>query len=105
MPPRVNKSFEVKPKRFIFLYRAEIAVGFCVCAIAAMIFLWVAIFSAPASGTGQEPQHTPSRAFKPERVQAIREMVQSRIDDLEEIFAWRYSDPFAPRQGTSVVPQ
>lgn len=104
MPPPLNKSLGTVIKRFLFLYRAEIALGFCVVAIAAMTFLWVVIFSAPSAEKPAEARRAPTRGLKAERVEAIEKAVQNRVSELEKVSGWQYADPFAPRQGTSTVP-
>lgn len=103
MPLRLNESLGTVIKRFLFLYRAEIALGFCLAVVAAMIFLWVVIFSAPPAEKPAEARRAPARSLKAERVEAIEKAVQDRVSELEKVSAWQYADPFAPRQGTTTV--
>lgn len=101
---RLNESLGTALKRFLYMYRAEIAIGFCVGAIVAMVILWMVVFSAPTPEISED-MHAPERVLKPERVQSLQEVMRGRVGDLEKVSKWKYSNPFAPRQGTSTVPQ
>jgi hypothetical protein len=88
-------------KRFLFIYRAEIALGFCLSALAAMTFLWAVIFSAPLAEKPIEARRAPARNLKTERLESVKSTVKSRVNELEKVSGWRYADPFAARQGTN----